>query len=363
MKGRGSEAEAPTRRNWWPTREEVPVSKGERRTSPRIKPPAPTGPPSDHHRTTVGPPPDHCRTTTGPPSVTTIGPVGPPPDHCRTTAGPPPDHCRTTAGAPPDDAEDTGADEDDDADKGDTDTDKGDVNADDCLITCDYLVITLLDLRPPDHHLHPPDHHLHPPPDHRRTTAGPPSVHHLHPSAHWTTDAPPPDHRRTTAGPPQSEIRITLIYDADAEVDEEMLTLMKKAARTLNRKPGEELENERERWMEMESEWICLTDELRVDLEANRRGSENVEMELRLEKKCSEELDDALMRSILGHGKMVEHYADLQEIPTVAPVEVRRSRSDGRDGQRTTGYRDGEEGGRDVEGFLEVVGTLFITHR
>ncbi|KAL4566525.1 hypothetical protein LXL04_030641 [Taraxacum kok-saghyz] len=126
---------------------------------------------------------------------------------------------------------------------------------------------------------------------------------------------------------------------------------------------SEELENERERWMEMESEWIYLTDELRVDLEANRRRSENVEMELRLEKKCSEELDDALMRSILGHGKMVEHYADLQEIPTVAPVEVRRSRSDGRDGQRTTGYRDGEEGGRDVEGFLEVVGTLFITHR
>ncbi|KAL4582206.1 hypothetical protein LXL04_006748 [Taraxacum kok-saghyz] len=80
--------------------------------------------------------------------------------------------------------------------------------------------------RPPDHHLHPPDHHLHPPPDHRQTTVGPPSVHHLHPSAHWTTDGPPPDHRRTTTGPPQSEIRMTLIYDADAEADEEMLTLM-----------------------------------------------------------------------------------------------------------------------------------------
>ncbi|KAL4566894.1 hypothetical protein LXL04_031020 [Taraxacum kok-saghyz] len=76
---------------------------------------------------------------------------------------------------------------------------------------------------------------------------------------------------------------------------------------------SEELDKERERWMEMESEWICLTDELRVDLEANRRRAEKVEMELRLEKKCSEELDDALMRSILGHGKMVEHYADLQE--------------------------------------------------
>lgn len=63
----------------------------------------------------------------------------------------------------------------------------------------------------------------------------------------------------------------------------------------------------------MESEWICLTDELRVDLEATRRRFEKIEMELKLEKKCTEELDDALMRSINGHGKMVEHYADLQE--------------------------------------------------
>ncbi|KAL4561184.1 hypothetical protein LXL04_033347 [Taraxacum kok-saghyz] len=87
------------------------------------------------------------------------------------------------------------------------------------------------------------DHHLHPPPDHRRTTAGPtgptgpppapttgpPSVHHLNPSAHWTTDAPPPYHRRTTT---VSEIRMTLIYEADAEADEEMLTLMSKSSTT-----------------------------------------------------------------------------------------------------------------------------------
>ncbi|KAL4564763.1 hypothetical protein LXL04_028834 [Taraxacum kok-saghyz] len=78
---------------------------------------------------------------------------------------------------------------------------------------------------PPD----PPDHHLHPPPDHRRTTVGPPSAHHLHPSAHWTTDASPPYHRRTTT---VSEIRMTLIYEADAEADEEMLTLMSKSSTT-----------------------------------------------------------------------------------------------------------------------------------
>ncbi|OMO83693.1 hypothetical protein CCACVL1_11279 [Corchorus capsularis] len=76
---------------------------------------------------------------------------------------------------------------------------------------------------------------------------------------------------------------------------------------------GEELESERQRWMEMESEWISLTDELRMDLESNRRRAEKVETELKLEKNVTEELDDALNRAVLGHARMVEHYADLQE--------------------------------------------------
>lgn len=75
----------------------------------------------------------------------------------------------------------------------------------------------------------------------------------------------------------------------------------------------EEFEKERQKWMEMESEWISLTDELRIDIESNRQRAEQVEMELRLEKKCTEELDDVLKRSVLGHARMVEHYADLQE--------------------------------------------------
>ncbi|MCD7466746.1 hypothetical protein HAX54_003751 [Datura stramonium] len=76
---------------------------------------------------------------------------------------------------------------------------------------------------------------------------------------------------------------------------------------------GEELEKERERWTEMESEWICLTDELRIDLEAYRQRAEKVGMELMLEKKCTDELDDALKRSVLGQARMIEHYAELQE--------------------------------------------------
>ena len=75
----------------------------------------------------------------------------------------------------------------------------------------------------------------------------------------------------------------------------------------------EELERERERWTEMESEWISLTDELRIDIDMHRRRAEKVEMELKLEKQCTEELDDALQRAVLGHARMVEHYADLQE--------------------------------------------------
>ncbi|KAB5521191.1 hypothetical protein DKX38_025510 [Salix brachista] len=75
----------------------------------------------------------------------------------------------------------------------------------------------------------------------------------------------------------------------------------------------EEFERERQRWTEMESEWISLTDDLRVDLQHSRQHAEKMEMELRSEKKSTEELDDALHRAVLGHARMVEHYADLQE--------------------------------------------------
>uniref|UniRef100_A0A7N2M8T8 Kinesin motor domain-containing protein n=1 Tax=Quercus lobata TaxID=97700 RepID=A0A7N2M8T8_QUELO len=75
----------------------------------------------------------------------------------------------------------------------------------------------------------------------------------------------------------------------------------------------EELEKERERWTEMESDWISFTDELRIDIESHRRCAEKLEMELTLAKKCTSELDDVLHRSALGHGRMVEHYAELQE--------------------------------------------------
>ncbi|KAK9689441.1 hypothetical protein RND81_09G059300 [Saponaria officinalis] len=76
---------------------------------------------------------------------------------------------------------------------------------------------------------------------------------------------------------------------------------------------SEELEKERERWTEMESEWINLTDELRIDIESHRQYAEKVETDLQEQKKHIEELDDALQRSVLGHAQFVEHFVDLQE--------------------------------------------------
>ncbi|WJX31560.1 hypothetical protein P8452_19977 [Trifolium repens] len=76
---------------------------------------------------------------------------------------------------------------------------------------------------------------------------------------------------------------------------------------------NEDLENERQRWTEMESDWICLTDELRADLESYRQRAEKLETELDLEKKGTEEMDDVLKRAVNGHARMVEHYSDLQE--------------------------------------------------
>jgi kinesin family protein 15 len=75
-----------------------------------------------------------------------------------------------------------------------------------------------------------------------------------------------------------------------------------------------ELDKERQKWMESESKWISLTEELRVDLESNRIHAEKTKMELCNEKKCTEELDDALQRAIYGHARIIEHYVELQEM-------------------------------------------------
>ncbi|KAK4585605.1 hypothetical protein RGQ29_023027 [Quercus rubra] len=73
------------------------------------------------------------------------------------------------------------------------------------------------------------------------------------------------------------------------------------------------LERERSRWTEVESRWISLSEELRVELEASRSLAEKRKQELETERKCAEELNEAMQMAMEGHARMLEAYADLEE--------------------------------------------------
>jgi kinesin family protein 15 len=64
---------------------------------------------------------------------------------------------------------------------------------------------------------------------------------------------------------------------------------------------------------EAESKWITLTEELRVDLEANKSLVGRLRSELDSEKRCSEELKEALQTAMQGHARILEQYAELEE--------------------------------------------------
>ncbi|XP_042028480.1 kinesin-like protein KIN-12B [Salvia splendens] len=77
--------------------------------------------------------------------------------------------------------------------------------------------------------------------------------------------------------------------------------------------PEERLQQERIQWTEAESKWISLVDELRMELEANQSICQRQKQELDMEKKCSEELKEAMQMAMEGHARMLEQYVDLEE--------------------------------------------------
>ncbi|XP_024986608.1 kinesin-like protein KIN-12A [Cynara cardunculus var. scolymus] len=72
-------------------------------------------------------------------------------------------------------------------------------------------------------------------------------------------------------------------------------------------------ESERIKFIEAESKWISLAEELKCELEASRLLAEKQKQELDIEKKCSEELKEAMQMAMEGHARMLEQYADLEE--------------------------------------------------
>ncbi|XP_038896568.1 kinesin-like protein KIN-12B isoform X2 [Benincasa hispida] len=75
----------------------------------------------------------------------------------------------------------------------------------------------------------------------------------------------------------------------------------------------EKHEQERARWTEEESKWISLSEELRSELEASRLLADKRKREFEAEKKCAEELEEAMQMAMAGHARLLEQYADLEE--------------------------------------------------
>ncbi|CAD5327860.1 unnamed protein product [Arabidopsis thaliana] len=73
------------------------------------------------------------------------------------------------------------------------------------------------------------------------------------------------------------------------------------------------LEQERLRWTEAETKWISLSEELRTELEASKALINKQKHELEIEKRCGEELKEAMQMAMEGHARMLEQYADLEE--------------------------------------------------
>ncbi|XP_010532718.1 PREDICTED: kinesin-like protein KIN-12B [Tarenaya hassleriana] len=77
--------------------------------------------------------------------------------------------------------------------------------------------------------------------------------------------------------------------------------------------PEKILEEERVCWTEAESKWISLTEELRTELETNKAIMKKQKHELDTEKRCADELKEAMQMAMQGHARMLEQYADLEE--------------------------------------------------
>ncbi|KAI3822993.1 hypothetical protein L1987_10596 [Smallanthus sonchifolius] len=75
----------------------------------------------------------------------------------------------------------------------------------------------------------------------------------------------------------------------------------------------ERFESERIRFNETESKWNSLVEELKSELEESRLLAEKQRQELDCERKCSEELKEAMQMAMEGHARMLEQYVDLEE--------------------------------------------------
>ncbi|KAI5076831.1 hypothetical protein GOP47_0008896 [Adiantum capillus-veneris] len=66
-------------------------------------------------------------------------------------------------------------------------------------------------------------------------------------------------------------------------------------------------------WTERENEWMCVLEELRVEVEEYRQLSEKRKHEATGQQRCADEMKDALQMAMEGHARLLDQYAELQE--------------------------------------------------
>ncbi|XP_073275294.1 kinesin-like protein KIN-12B [Primulina huaijiensis] len=111
---------------------------------------------------------------------------------------------------------------------------------------------------------------------------------------------------------PQASERPTLLLQLTHSLDSKMAPALCTIPE-LTEIAEEKLQMERVQWTEAESKWISLVEELRLELEANRSLAQKQNHGLNMEKKCSEELKEAMQMAMEGHARMLEQYAELEE--------------------------------------------------
>nr|CAD1836537.1 unnamed protein product [Ananas comosus var. bracteatus] len=128
----------------------------------------------------------------------------------------------------------------------------------------------------------------------------------------------------------------------------------------------EKLREERSCWTEAETKWIALTEELKHQLEMNHSLAERWKLELELERKCTEELKEALQTAMQGHARILEQYAELQEKHITLLARQRRI-SDGIEDEREKDrkyWRDENKGLqaqlRDTAEAMQAAGELLV---
>ncbi|CAK9189601.1 unnamed protein product [Sphagnum troendelagicum] len=86
------------------------------------------------------------------------------------------------------------------------------------------------------------------------------------------------------------------------------------------------LDEEQREWDEREREWISVVQDLREESHNHKQLAEKWKKELEGEKRCAQEMHDALQMAMEGHARLLNQYAELQEKHTLLLAKVREIR-------------------------------------